>query len=228
MQAAQRDGHLQRGRRVCSLIIDPVVTNQDSETGFIDLLRHGLTETSDIFRGRVEDPLSEIGWQQMSAAVAGRSWDVLISSPLDRCARFATHCANQWAIEAIIEPRFAEYHFGDWDGRRYQDVMAGQEQLVKRFFDDPFACTPPNAEEFADFHQRVLHGWGDVLQKHAGRKVLVITHGGVIMSVLADVFGRKRIHGRIDVDYASMSRIRPGTEGVPHRLVFHGALPEVD
>ena len=46
----------------------------------IELLRHGDTGQRS-YRGRLDDPLLEIGWAQLRAAVAGRDWDAVVSSP---------------------------------------------------------------------------------------------------------------------------------------------------
>lgn len=190
--------------------------------GIFDLLRHGETETKDIFRGRIDDPLSATGRQQMLAATAGRQWDVIVSSPLARCRLFAEDLAWQQGLTAQIEARLSEYDFGDWDGANVAAVMAANQQAVLDFFADPLNNTPPNAEAFADFQARVVAAWNDTVAQFRDRSVLIIAHGGVIMSVLAEVLGLQRMHGKIDVAYASMSRIRLGSDGVQHRLLSHG------
>ncbi len=192
--------------------------------GTIDLLRHGATEASDIFRGQVEDPLSDRGWRQMEQAVEDREWDLILTSPLGRCSLFAHALGEKQQCQVVVETRFAEYHFGDWDGKSYAEVMAEDEQRVQDFFDDPFANTPPNAESFSAFHDRVLEGWNRVVEEHQGGEVLVVTHGGVIMSVVAEIMGLRRIHGRIDVPYACMTRIQLSPEDASHRLVSHGPV----
>ncbi|MBX2867472.1 MAG: alpha-ribazole phosphatase family protein [Acidiferrobacterales bacterium] len=189
-----------------------------------DLLRHGKTESADIFRGHTEDPLSAEGWEQMEKVVANCSWDQIICSPLSRCRLFASDLAEKTNTPLFIDQQFAEYHFGDWDGRRYQEVMETDGALVTRFFDDPFNHTPPNAEEFSVFHERVKQGWESALTAFQSQSVLIITHGGVIMSVIAHVLGLDRVHGKIDVGYANLTRVRPGLADYPHRLVAHGDI----
>ena len=209
----------------------------ENTSGIFCLLRHGETETKDIFRGRVDDPLGEEGWRQMEHALdnltqgnitstnskcANTPWDLVLSSPLSRCADFAAHFANQQGVEFIVEDDLIEYHFGDWDGKTYGEVMSVHGKEVDQFFADPFSNTPPNGESFAEFHRRVIAAWGRAIEEHRSKSVLIITHGGVIMSVLADIFGVQRIHGCIDVPYASVSRVQIGNEGYPHRLLSHG------
>jgi len=188
-----------------------------------DLLRHGRTKTDGIFRGLVNDPISEMGRLQMEEAVGDQFWDQIICSPLSRCRQFAEERANKAGLNLLVEPGFAEYNFGEWDGKKYEEVMEKEGDLVKQFFENPFSCTPPNAEHFADFHQRVVDAWNTSLQRFQGQSVLIVTHGGVIMSVIAQVLGVDRIHGRIEVGYASVTRIRPGAENMQDQLIFHGS-----
>ena len=58
-----------------------------------------------------------------------------------------------------------------------------------------------------------------------GDNILVITHGGVILSILASVLDREGLHMRIDVPHACISRIARAWEDRPQRLLFHGVGP---
>ena len=42
---------------------------RDSLVTTVDLLRHGESEGGEIFRGSIDVPLTEMGWQQMQSAV---------------------------------------------------------------------------------------------------------------------------------------------------------------
>ena len=56
----------------------------------LDLLRHGETELGGGLRGSLDDALTAKGWQQMRLAVEAQGpWARLVSSPLQRGARFA-------------------------------------------------------------------------------------------------------------------------------------------
>lgn len=49
----------------------------------VDLLRHGQTEGRTCFRGDTDDPLSDLGWEQMRLACPARySRDAIYTSPL--------------------------------------------------------------------------------------------------------------------------------------------------
>lgn len=65
----------------------------------LDLLRHGETELGGGLRGSLDDALTELGWQQMRAAVAdGGPWERIVSSPLQRCARFSEELADRKSV----------------------------------------------------------------------------------------------------------------------------------
>ena len=61
----------------------------------VTLLRHGHTTSGPVYRGRVDASLSDKGWQQMQDAAGGISPDLIITSPLQRCAKFADHLQAQ-------------------------------------------------------------------------------------------------------------------------------------
>ncbi len=60
----------------------------------VDLLRHGACAGGEIYRGRSDVALSELGLKQMQAAVLGLHWQSIISSPLQRCDKFAQGLAT--------------------------------------------------------------------------------------------------------------------------------------
>lgn len=190
----------------------------------IDLLRHGATRSGNILRGRTDDPLSDEGYGQMRSAVAGQRWDRIVASPLSRCRLFAEELASAGAIPLELDERLMEYHFGDWDGRDIDEIRAADGERLQRFFDDPVNHGAPGGEDFQAFTERVQRAWTSVHDDPATGNTLVITHGGVILGILATVLGIDRLHGRIDVPYACMSRIARGGADYPARLLHHGPL----
>ncbi len=159
----------------------------------LDLLRHGETELGAGFRGSLDDALTETGWAQMQAAlVGGGPWDRLVSSPLQRCARFAERLAEQSGLPLALEPGLQELHFGDWEGRTALELMVDHEQALGQFWNDPYGFTPPNGEPVEAFSVRVLDALARLQAAHAGERVLLVTHGGVMRLLLARARGLPR------------------------------------
>ncbi|NNJ14291.1 alpha-ribazole phosphatase family protein [Pseudomonas putida CSV86] len=179
----------------------------------LDLLRHGETELGSGFRGSLDDALTEQGWAQMQAAVAGGGpWDRLVSSPLQRCARFAERLAGELALPLVLEPGMRELHFGEWEGRTALQLMEDHEAALGKFWADPYAFTPPGGEPVTDFSERVLASLARLQTTYAGERVLLVTHGGVMRLLLARARGLPREQLlQVQVGHGALHRLRVGT-----------------
>jgi len=158
----------------------------------LDFLRHGETELGGGLRGSLDDPLTETGWQQMNAAVVpGDAWQRIISSPLQRCARFAEQLAQQHKLPLEYQDNFRELHFGDWEGKHPSELMLTQADELGRFWADPYSFTPPAGEPLHDFAARIDTGLQALHQTYCGEHLLVICHAGVMRLLLARARGMK-------------------------------------
>lgn len=191
----------------------------------IDLLRHGEPEGGRKFRGSLNDPLSAQGWEQMWAVVGEHHpWGIIVSSPLQRCAHFAQALSERYGLPMEIEPGLQEIGFGDWEGRTPAEIHATAPETLGRFWTDPLNNPPPGAEPLPVFQRRVTAAWADLLERHAGRHVLVVGHGGMIRMVLCHVLEMPLSRmWRLEIPYASLSRIRVYGQGVAAEpfVVFH-------
>jgi alpha-ribazole phosphatase len=175
----------------------------------LDLLRHGEVEGGRRFRGSTDDPLTAEGWNQLRAAAAAHGpWDRIVTSPLQRCRKFAEGLAAETSLPLTVEPRLAELHFGEWEGLGFEELCVSAPLALRRFVADPFRHPPPGAESLPGFRQRTLAALAD-LARHAGGRVLAVTHGGVIRMLLCHVreWPEQRFQ-EIEVDYAALFRLR--------------------
>jgi alpha-ribazole phosphatase len=213
----------------------------------IDLLRHGEPVGGARYRGSTDDKLSEKGWQQMQAALITDNfahnvipnnvthdsqppWTHIISSPLRRCAAFAQRLSASMALPLHIEPRFAEIHFGDWEGLSSAQIMRQDSHRLSQYWADPSRFTPPNGETLKTFRARVANAWSDLNKggsqtpriPAACKHLLIITHGGVLRMVLSDIL--QTPHNalfNIDVPYTCLSRIELANNKKTSQLIFH-------
>lgn len=159
----------------------------------LDLLRHGETELGGGLRGSLDDALTDKGWAQMRAAVIDQGpWDRLVSSPLQRCARFAQELGGQLGLPVQLEKDLQELHFGAWEGQSAVALMETDAEALGLFWADPYSFTPPQGEPVADFSMRVLAAVGRLQAAYAGERVLLISHGGVMRLLLAQARGLPR------------------------------------
>ena len=113
----------------------------------LDLLRHGEPEGGRRYRGHgVDDPLSEIGWSQMWAAVEAidTAWDRVVTSPLARCRAFAEALAERHALPLAIEPDIREVGFGVWEGLSHDEVKSRYADMLAAFRADPVGARNPH------------------------------------------------------------------------------------
>ncbi|WP_332604991.1 histidine phosphatase family protein [Acinetobacter sp. ESBL14] len=154
----------------------------------LDLLRHGETALSHTLRGHLDDALTEKGWLQMQSTIqqhleAQVHWDVIISSPLQRCQKFAAALAQQLELPLLLNAEIKEMYFGDWEGIATQTIYETEPELLANFWQYPTRYQAPNGESLNQFQQRVMHGFDEIytqMQQHHWNRALVVTHGGVI------------------------------------------------
>ncbi|WP_338582290.1 alpha-ribazole phosphatase family protein [Pseudomonas sp. MAG733B] len=159
----------------------------------LDLLRHGETELGGGLRGSLDDALTDKGWQQMREAVIEQGpWDRLVSSPLQRCARFAEELGARLAVPVQLEKDLQELHFGAWEGQSAAELMKTDAEALGLFWADPYSFTPPEGEPVTDFSLRVLSAVARLRAAYAGERVLLISHGGVMRLLLAQARGLPR------------------------------------
>lgn len=159
----------------------------------LDLLRHGETELGGGLRGSLDDALTEKGWAQMRVAVVEQGpWDRLVSSPLQRCARFAEELGAQLGLPVQLDKDLQELHFGTWEGQSAVALMETDAEALGLFWADPYSFTPPQGEPVVDFSTRVLAAVERLQAAYAGERVLLISHGGVMRLLLAQARGLPR------------------------------------
>lgn len=156
------------------------------------LIRHGVTDWNQARRwqGHADIPLNETGRQQ-AAALAKRlaTWplDAVISSDLRRCAQTAVTLAAPHDLQPVLDPIWRERDVGDFAGFTSEEVRARFPELwanASRGLVDP-----PNGEAFLDLHRRALAAYEKVLAAHSGQTVAVVSHGGLLHTLIAHVVG---------------------------------------
>ncbi|MFM8991053.1 MAG: histidine phosphatase family protein, partial [Alphaproteobacteria bacterium] len=108
-----------------------------------------------------------------------------------------------------VEPAFIEQDFGEWQGRSYRELGAhGQGDPAHRFWLAPATETPPGGESFADVVRRVGAALGERSTRHAGRDIVVVSHGGAIRAAVAHALAiAPEAALAISVDTLSLTRI---------------------
>jgi len=180
----------------------------------LDLLRHGKLKTVGLFCADANEPDSEQGRQDLINITKDKSWDVIISSPATRCATFAKERAKQSNTKLIINKTFQEMDFGDWIGKSTDSIWQDDKALFEQLWQSPERFIAPNGESVTDFSNRIQQGLDVLLKQYENQSILLLTHAGVIRSILSVALEISPISAlKVNVDYAQMIRLHCYPDG---------------
>ncbi|HZE50044.1 MAG TPA: bifunctional RNase H/acid phosphatase [Jatrophihabitantaceae bacterium] len=190
------------------------------------LVRHAATEHSVLrrFSGRNDLPLSDIGERQ-AAALARRASTfgevaAVVSSPLRRATQSAELIADTLALGVSANDGFIESDFGAWEGLTLDEVQQRWPQELSAWISSADAG-PPNGESFAAVARRVRRARDELIAKHPGATVVVVSHVTPIKTLLRLALDAPvSAMSRMFLDPASVSIVNYYPDGTPSvRLV---------
>jgi probable phosphoglycerate mutase len=149
-------------------------------------IRHGETDWNreQRFQGQIDVPLNRTGREQaarVAARLAGDAHDALFASDLVRARETAQPLADAWRVAAAFSKGLREQHFGVLEGLDVPTIKARHPDLWARWLEHrgDFAL-PGGGESLRQFHARVLAAVRELAEAHAGRRLALVTHGGVL------------------------------------------------
>lgn len=113
---------------------------------------------------------------------------VLVSSDLSRAVSTADALGPQ-RERLPHRTDLREFHFGEWDGMKFDDVADRDPELSRAFWDEPGDIRAPGGESWNDVAARVRPVVTGLTQSHAGRDIVIVAHIGVILTQLQDASG---------------------------------------
>lgn len=174
------------------------------------LIRHGRQSSR---LCNVDVDLSEAGFRQ--AALAGErlfpeSIQAVYSSDLIRAVQTAQAANLYWNVEHMIMPELREISFGEMEGMSDQEIgivfKEFKEKEARMEEDLPY----PGGECAEDVAARALPALMEIVNSGYER-VAVVTHGGVIRAVTAQILhmpmAKWRLLGR-DLENCSITRLK--------------------
>jgi broad specificity phosphatase PhoE/ribonuclease HI len=175
------------------------------------LLRHGQTEYSvqRRYSGRGDLPLTPVGLAQARAAATRLATvpDIaaVVCSPLARARQTAQAVADATGAPLTTDPGLLETDFGRWEGLTFTEAAERDPQVHGRWLADP--STPaPGGESFDQVAERVRGTLDDLVRRHAGRTVVVVSHVTPIKTLLRFALDvGPALLFRLHLDLASLS-----------------------
>jgi isoleucyl-tRNA synthetase/broad specificity phosphatase PhoE len=155
------------------------------------LVRHGETTLNAAGKGNgwTEDRLTERGREQAAATgkkLRKEKFDAIICSDLPRARETAEIIATELGLPiagAWLELR--ERNAGSWEGRPIADILKEHPHVDPSFKTQSFHQDTPdgNAETLSAFLQRADNARRKMLRDFPGKRLLVVTHGGMIRAL---------------------------------------------
>jgi probable phosphoglycerate mutase len=146
------------------------------------LWRHGLTEWNAVgrFQGQEDVPLSDTGRAEAAAAagkLAALRPDLIVASDLQRATATAAALSAITGLHVDLDARLRERYFGEWQGLEAGEIEANwPAELARWRAGQPVAGA--GVEEIEAMVERVGAALNEILERAAGRTVVVATHGG--------------------------------------------------
>jgi broad specificity phosphatase PhoE len=158
------------------------------------LVRHGSTNLTaeDRFSGSIGVDLSDEGrWQaaRLGERLRAEAITALYCSPLSRTVETARIIAEACSLTIETRDGLREISHGHWEGLSRREVEAKYPDEYPAWEEDPFTFAPEGGESGVAVLARALPVIREVVTRHAGARVLVVSHKATLRLVLSSVLG---------------------------------------
>ena len=169
------------------------------------LIRHGETPWTKErrYQGSTDTLLTKRGERQVqrfASAIKDYNPAIIFSSSLKRAKQSANILASPLNKRPKIDRRLNELGFGAWEGKTADELMNENEPSFAKWMTGQLV-TPKGGESIASLEKRITNFIDDCRKKHDNKKIIVVTHGGVIrmfIKVILDLPHKNLFHFRID------------------------------
>jgi probable phosphoglycerate mutase len=158
------------------------------------LVRHGSTQLTaeGRFSGAEGVDLSEEGrWQaaQLGERLRSEGLTAAYCSPLSRSAETAAIITGSCSLVATQRDGLREISHGHWEGLTRAEVEERFAEEYTNWEEDPFTFAPDGGESGLAVLARALPVIREIVTRHRGERVLVVSHKATIRLLLSSLLG---------------------------------------
>jgi probable phosphoglycerate mutase len=181
------------------------------------LVRHAVTaQTGPMLSGRAPGiDLSDHGREQakrLGERLAKLPITAVYASPIERTTQTAIAVAEHHGLEVQALPGVIEADYGDWTGGKLTDLA--KTDLWKVVQRAPSRARFPGGESLAEMQSRMVVALEEVVTRHRGELVVVVSHADPIKAAIAHYTGvHLDLFQRIIVSPASVTVFELGEHG---------------
>ncbi len=159
-----------------------------SQTRF-GFIRHAQTlwNQDKLIQGQSDSELTPLGQQQGEAwgrCLIGQAFDRILSSDLGRTLATAREINHTLQVPTDLTPALRELDWGEWTGKRIQDIKAETPELLKSLEAAGWQFCPPGGESRSTAWKRARAALQGAAQKWPNENILTVTHEGIIKCLL--------------------------------------------
>ena len=183
------------------------------------LVRHGETawNAGGRVQGQLDVPLSETGLAQARAlarVLSKERFSAIHSSDLTRARQTAQPVADLLKKDVLVSESLRERHYGAFQGMTYAEAKERIPEGYARFRAKDPEYDFGTGESLKRFNDRSLLFIQEVVERHEGKNLLLITHGGVLEMVYRHATGRGLSTPRdFEIPNAALNRVEIGAAG---------------
>ena len=154
------------------------------------LIRHGQTESNaqGRYQGSMDTNLTQAGVKQARLAkkyLSRVKFSNIYSSPLKRAVDTAEILVKGTGLKVMIRENLKELNFGKWEGLKFEEINTIYRQDYQDWLADPFKNPPTGGENFGELIARASEEINKIVAENPeGSSIAVVTHGGVILSLI--------------------------------------------
>lgn len=181
------------------------------------LIRHGETDwnAEKRLQGHLDIALNAHGERQAAAlaqALSNERVDAIIASDLQRAMQTAQAIADPRGMTVQIEPALRERCYGAFEGLLYSDIGErypdAHAAWRARDIDARYPTGLNRAETLREFSQRAVDAVTSLAAAYRHKKIVVVTHGGVLECIHRAATGAGLLPPRdFDIFNAGINRI---------------------
>jgi len=158
------------------------------------LVRHGATVLSaeDRFAGSTDVELSDEGRKQargLAGRLAREKLGAVYCSPMQRTVETATLAVAPLGIVPESVDGLREISHGRWEGMTRAEVEVAFADEYAAWEEDPFTFAPEDGESGLNVLARSLPVIRDIVVRHEGEAVLVVSHKATIRLLISSLLG---------------------------------------
>jgi alpha-ribazole phosphatase len=157
-------------------------------------IRHAETDMAGTFCGQSDPELNTRGRDQVDELINTLRTEeigVVYTSDLRRAHTTGMAIAQAFAVDCHVRSALREIDFGRWEGATWKEIERRYDAYARRWIAEYPRLPAPHGESFHEFQRRVLDEvkFLSLETKAASRRVAVVTHAGVLRTVLCALHG---------------------------------------